>query len=69
MEWFNIIVPASLILFGAFFLIGIKLEQSEWRSTCIERGLAQYNPQTGVWEWLDTAQPTEAGGETTSSRS
>lgn len=66
MEW---IVPASLALFGTSFLVGVKLEQSTWRSMCIERGLAQYNPQTGVWEWLDTVQPTEAGGETTPSRS
>lgn len=45
MEWFNIIVPASLILFGTSFLVGCKLEQNTWRSMCIERGLAQYNPQ------------------------
>lgn len=66
MEGFGLI----FVIFSVIsFFIGIKLEQSTWRSMCIERGLAQYNPQTGVWEWLDTAQPTEAGGETTPLRS
>ena len=60
MNWLSEFFPAAIsgFLFGMLtaFVLGVFLFGSvianHWQSETIERGLAQYCPQTGDWAWI-----------------
>lgn len=33
-------------------ICGYVVADGSWRGELIKRGLAQYNPKTGAWEWI-----------------
>jgi len=42
----------SLIWLAILFAVGSGIEES-WKTDCVKRGLAQYNPKTAVFEWVE----------------
>lgn len=48
--------PVITALFAGIFvgvLIGSYINDRSWQSRLVKRGLAQYNPTTGKWEWKE----------------
>lgn len=39
----------ALVLVG--LVLGLCIDHVDWKQECIRRGVAQYNPQSGAWEW------------------
>ena len=50
MNWGAVI--ATILLCFAIFVLGGKFVASKWQKAAIEQGCAQYNQQTGDFEWL-----------------
>lgn len=42
---------AAVTLFLVGLVLGIFIAHVDWQRECIRRGVAQYNPQSGAWEW------------------
>jgi hypothetical protein len=47
--FFCISTASAACIVGCLF--GIYTMRQDFRRDAIKRGLAQYNPQTGAWEW------------------
>lgn len=52
--------PIGKAVMGAFvvgifigFCLGLWNATSTWHKACIDRGVAEYNQKTGVWQWKD----------------
>ena len=50
---FIIVVGFGAICFGCGFLTSFIVTRKRWRGEMIERGIAQYNSQTGVCEMIE----------------
>lgn len=49
------IVLSGVLGFGA----GSCSQLNHWQKEAIERGLAEYNKTTGIWQWKDAQTPDE----------
>jgi len=56
-------VIASLWLLGLAFAIGgyvgDAMSDSDWKQTLLKRGLAEYDPKTGVLNWIEDTEAEE----------
>lgn len=43
--------------------IGIGIVNSSWKANTIKRGYAEYNSQTGNWQWKELKPESEANDE------
>ena len=50
---FIFVVGFGAICFGCGFLTSFIVTRKRWRGEMIERGIAQYNSQTGVCEMIE----------------
>ena len=50
---FIIVVGFGALCFGCGFLTSFIVTRKHWRGEMIERGIAQYNSQTGVCEMIE----------------
>jgi hypothetical protein len=53
-------IVCGMIGLFAGVMIGNKLTNNSWHAESINYGYAQYDPQTGEWEWLRNAEKPEA---------
>ena len=51
MDIIIILVPLSLFSVFIGHYVGWSEQRGKWEAELIKRGLAQYNPTTGKWEW------------------
>lgn len=55
-----VVVALALLVVGAATSIGClngkEMERSRMQREAIEHGYAEYNPQTGVWQWMDATR-------------
>ncbi len=42
-----------IFIFWVGYLDGSAAEENKWKKDTIYRGLAQYNPKTSEWEWIE----------------
>lgn len=49
-----LLMTAALLAFGfGGLFLGVYAGKDKMKQQCIERGLAQYNPITAEWEWIE----------------
>jgi hypothetical protein len=54
-------IVAGVLFLVFIFVAGISVGANAMRQEVLKRGFAEYNQQTGAWQWKDT--DTEKAGE------
>lgn len=57
---FLCVVLGTLIGVAVAMFISIPINNSNWREAAIKRGYAEYNSQTGNWQWKELKPESEA---------
>jgi hypothetical protein len=48
---FGVVAAFGAFCFGCGYLAAFIVTRNQWRGNMIKRGFANYNAQTGKWEW------------------
>ena len=54
-------IVAGLVFIAIIFVIGLGVGTNAMRKEVLKRGFAEYNQQTGEWQWKDIT--AEKAGE------